>query len=67
MPAQGKSWCRDWGQATNRAIASLSASKRQVNADYNARIRLVRDAQRDPSNCAPHIEQLIRAPLAGLK
>lgn len=61
------SWCRDWGQATNRAIASLAASKRQVNADYNARIRMVRNAQRDPSNCAPHIVNLIRAPLAGLK
>ncbi len=67
MPAQGKSWTRDWGQATDRAIASLSACKRQANSDFNARIRLVRDAQRDPSNCAPHIQQLIRAPLAGLK
>ena len=57
----------NWGQRTNSALASINAYKRQINNDLNTRARMVRDAQRCAPNVAPHIEQLIRAPLAGLR
>ena len=67
MSPPNKSWSRDWGQITNTGLQCLTAYKRQINGDINARIRLFHDAQRIGPNVAPHIEQIIRAPLTGLR
>lgn len=62
------SWTSNWGNQTNYALAQLRAAKRQVDSDFNARIRMVRSAQRLSSHEAPaQIQHLVRAPLAGLR
>lgn len=62
------SWTGNWGNQTNSALAQLNAAKRQINSDFNARIRMVRCAQRIAPHEAPDtIQRLVRAPLAGLR
>lgn len=62
------SWVREWSRQTQDALQDLEAAKRQTNADYNARIRMIRDAQRGHPNSTPTpVLNLIRAPLAGLR
>lgn len=62
------SWTGNWASQTNTALAQLRAAKRQVDSDFNARIRMVRTAQRITPQEAPHsIQILVRAPLAGLR
>lgn len=62
------SWTQNWGNQTNSALAQLRAAKRQVDSDFNARIRMVRTAQQIAPHEAPDtIHRLVRAPLAGLR
>jgi hypothetical protein len=67
MPAQSN-WIGNWSSQTNTAVAQLNAVKRQFNSDINARIRMVRNAQRiTPTEAPPSLQHLVRAPLAGLR
>lgn len=67
MPTPSK-WVGNWGNQTNTALAQLRAAKRQVDSDFNARIRMVRTAQRILPHEAPiPLQHLVRAPLAGLR
>lgn len=66
MPAANKTWVGDWGNATNSALQELRAYKKQVNADTNIRMRLLTQA-RTMQEPDPHLQSLIRAPLAGLR
>lgn len=67
MPARAKTWTGDWSARANTALASLNAYRREINRDINVRQRILREVQRTPSNVTPHIQQIIRAPLTGLR
>ena len=60
-------WVGEWSTRSNNALATLHAYKRQVSADVATRARIIRDSQRTAPYVSFHVEQLIRAPLAGIK
>lgn len=68
MAGKQLGWVGNWSDATNHAEQEIRAYKKQVNADANIRLRMIETARLlTPDNAAPHLQRLVRAPLAGLR